>query len=98
MSNLATTLTELAEQFNALHTTKEDLFWAAKMGLTDDPAATQRALGEAEIAVNRFLQDPAKLKALRAMEGQGTPAEHRVLKGWIALFAANTIERPEARK
>ena len=99
MSSLAATLAALTERFTELHTRKEDLFWSSKMGLSDDPAATQRALADAEIAMNRFLQDPSRLGDLRAFEraGEGTSQERTVLGGWIALFAANTIERPEAR-
>lgn len=99
MSNLNTTLDALTARFNELHTPKEDLFWAAKMGLTDDPAATQRRHAEAEIAMNRFLQDPQRLGELRSLVPDATTAQERaLLDGWIALFAANTIERPEARK
>ena len=100
MSSLAATLDALTERYTELHTRKEDLFWSSKMGLTDDPAATQRGLGEAEIAMNRFLQDPARLGELRDFErrGEGTEKERAVLHGWISLFAANTIESPEARK
>ncbi|MEZ4405101.1 MAG: M3 family metallopeptidase [Polyangiales bacterium] len=96
---LATTLDALKDQFTELHTRKEDFFWAAKMGLTDDPAATQKSLSEAEVAMNRFLQDPARIAALREYEarGEGTPEQRRTLAGWIGLFAANTIESPAAR-
>ncbi len=97
--SLAATLDALKDQFTALHTRKEDLFWDAKMGLSDDPAATQRAHSEAEVAMNRFLQDPSRIADLRGYEsrGEGSPDERRALAGWIALFAANTIESPEAR-
>ncbi len=100
MSSLAATLDALTERFNELHTRKEDLFWTSKMGLSDDPAATQRSLADAEIAMNRFLQDPARLGELRDFErrNEGDERQRRVLAGWVALFAANTIERPEARK
>jgi hypothetical protein len=100
MSQLADTLTDLKDTFLALHGKKEDLFWVSKMGLAADPAAAGQQLGEAEVAVNRFLQDPDRLAKLRAIErtGAGTDAEQRVLRGWIAMFAAHTIEKPEARK
>jgi hypothetical protein len=98
MSTLAATLDALQETYLSLHTPKEDLFWAAKMGLTDDPGAAQRAHSEAEIAMNRFLQDPARLAALRAIpDGDGTAAQRKVLAGWISLFSAHTVESPEAR-
>jgi Zn-dependent oligopeptidase len=100
MSSLSTTLQSLSDTFNTLHTQKEDLFWASKMGLTDDSSATQRAHGEAEIAMNRFLQDPTQLGTLRDFErrNEGTESQRKVLQGWIALFSANTIESPEGRK
>jgi hypothetical protein len=100
MTTLAATLDALKDTFTELHTRKEDLFWAAKMGLTDDAARTQRDHGEAEIAMNRFLQDPQRLATLRDFErqGDGSAGERTVLGGWIALFAANTIESPEGRK
>lgn len=100
MPTLSATLDALKDTFMQLHTRKEDLFWAAKMGLTDDQARTQHELGEAEIAMNRFLQDPQRLATLRDFQrqGEGSAAERAVLAGWIALFAANTIDSPEGRK
>lgn len=98
MSTLAATLDALQDEYLSLHTPKEDLFWSAKMGLADDPAAAQRAHSEAEIAMNRFLQDPARLAALRAFPAaEGTAAQRKVLDGWIALFNAHTVESPAAR-
>jgi len=100
MTSLAATLDALKDTFTELHTRKEDLFWTSKMGLSDDAARTQREHGDAEIAMNRFLQDPARLTALRDFErqGKGSADERKILGGWIALFAANTIESPEGRK
>ncbi|MBL8604626.1 MAG: hypothetical protein JNK72_22060 [Myxococcales bacterium] len=99
MSTLAATLDALTEQFNALHTRKEDLFWAVKMGLAEDAVAAQRALSEAEVETNRFLQDPKRLAVLRGFEQtrEGSADAQRVLHGWIRLFAANVIESPEGR-
>jgi hypothetical protein len=99
MASLASVLDDLKDRYTALHSHKEDLFWASKMGLTDDPSATRRALAEAEIACNRFLQDPARLLVLREFEarGEGTEGERRVLRGWVAMLRANTIEDPAAR-
>jgi hypothetical protein len=92
-------LHDLRDRYLELHTRKEDLFWAAKMGLTDDPDATARALSDAEIALNRFLQDPERLRVLRAAESDptATDAERKTLRGWIAMFAAHVIEDPDAR-
>ncbi len=98
-ASLDSTLRALKDDFLRLHTTKEDLFWSAKMGLADDPDAAQKALSVAEVAMNRFLQDPAALGRLRSLRAtdEGTAAQRHVLDGWIALFAANSIESPEAR-
>lgn len=98
-TSLASTLRALQDDFLRLHTTKEDLFWSVKMGVADDPDAAQRALSEAEIGMNRFLQDPDALRRLRDLQATrgGTAREQHILGGWIALFAANSIERPEAR-
>ncbi len=100
MRSLAATLDALTDTFNELHTAKEDLFWTTKMGLADDLPAARRAHADAEIAMNRFLQDPSRLGELRDFEraGEGTAQQRAVLQGWIALFSANTIESPEGRK
>src|SRR5690606_25659325 len=84
-----------------LHTRKEDLFWVTKMGLADDMAAARKAMAEAEIAWNKFLQAPARLAALRARESRSSGASDRerpVPQGWIATLAAHVVEDPEARK
>lgn len=93
------TLTQLQEEFLALHQRKEDLFWTVKMGTVDDRDAAARQLAEAEIALNRFLQSPQRLKALRELEsdGSGSADERRILRGWIATLAANVVEKPEAQ-
>lgn len=99
MSTLQSTLTELKDTFLALHERKEDLFWVTKMGTADDAEAAGRQMAEAEIAVNRFLQDPQRLRRLRelASSGAGTEAERVVLGGWIAMLAANVVEDPKAQ-
>ncbi len=101
MTRLSETLEQLKERYVALHTRKEDLFWVTRMGLADDVAAAHRSLAEAEIAWNRFLQDPERLASLRELEttrGAGSDQEERILRGWIDMLAAHVIERPEARK
>jgi hypothetical protein len=93
------TLSTLKQEFLALHERKEDLFWVAKMGTADDCDRAGRALSEAEIALNRFLQDPARLRKLRELEGsgQGTAEERHVLAGWIATLGANVVDDPKAQ-
>ena len=99
MSTMQTMLAEMKEQFLALHERKEDLFWVTKMGTADDAEAAGRQMAEAEIAVNRFLQDPARLRRLRDLEasGEGTDEQKRVLAGWIATLGANVVEDPKAQ-
>ncbi|MBI5512153.1 MAG: peptidase M3 [Deltaproteobacteria bacterium] len=99
MASLESVLDALKDRYTELHSHKEDLFWASKMGLTEDPGATRRALAEAEIACNRFLQDPERLRLLRDLEArrEGSSAQQHVLRGWIAMLRANTIEDPAAR-
>jgi hypothetical protein len=101
MNALADTLEQLNAEYLELHTRKEDLFWVTKMGLADDMPAARKAMAEAEIAWNRFLQDPHRLAALRALEARNAgfkEAERRILEGWIATLAAHVIEDPAARK
>lgn len=100
MSSLSAFLRDLSDQYLALHTGKEDLFWQAKMGLATDSQKAQEDLGRAEIALNRFVQSPDRLKRLRDLDGSGAGSddERRVLRGWIDMFAARVIEDPDARK
>lgn len=99
MTQLHTRLRDLADTYLELHTKKEDLFWEAKMGLGADAGVSQKALGDAEIALNRFLQDPARLNELRKLEASndGTHEEKATLAGWIAMFSAHVIEDPRGR-
>jgi hypothetical protein len=99
MSSVAALLQELREQYLDLHTRKEDLFWQTKMGLAADSDKVQADLTDAEIAVNRWLQSPERLRRLRDVEarGDGSDRERRTLAGWIAMLAAHVIEDPAAR-
>jgi hypothetical protein len=98
--NLENVLEQIKQRYVDLHTRKEDLFWMTKMGVADDLAAARKAMAEAEIQWNRFLQDPKRLASLREVEacGEGDERERRVLRGWIRMLEAHVIERPEARR
>lgn len=98
--DVAATLSALKDDYLALHTRKEDLFWAANMGLSDDLQRTRRQLAEAEIALNHFVQDPARLARLRELDREPDlePRLRVVLRGWIAMLAAHVIEDPAARR
>ena len=49
------TLDQLNRTYVGLHTPKEDAFWSAYMGLTDDPKAARADLDTKEIALKRFV-------------------------------------------
>jgi oligoendopeptidase F len=93
-------LDELNNEFLQLHTTKEDLFWQAKMGLADNVTEVQHRHTEAEIAFNRFAQDATKLAELRRYEGGDELSENEriALAGWKMFFEANVIEDPKAKQ
>lgn len=93
-------LRELNEAYLRLHVAKEDLFWASKMGLTDDAEECSVKFAKAEIELSAFIQDAAKLTELRAYQSQsGLSADEKTaLEGWIRFFEANVIESEEGRK
>lgn len=85
--------------FLELHTRKEDLFWEQKMGLNAHADAASRALAEAEVALNAYLQDPAQLDAHVALQksGGGTPGQQVELAGWVRFFRCYTLADVQAR-
>lgn len=91
-------LERLREEYLSHHHKKEDLFWEAKMGIAADPDKAHHDLAEAEIAMNRYLQDPTKLAEVRSFERDGDEEDRAILKGWSRLFAAHAIEDSAARK
>ena len=93
-------LTQLNDEYLRLHTTKEDLWWINKMGLSADRDSAQQLASDAEIAVTHFIQDAAKLHELREYKKQEatfTEDERIALGGWIAFFEANVIDNESAR-
>lgn len=101
MTELAAHLAALRQRFLALHTRKEDLFWTVKMGLSTDPAAEHAAQGEADLAYQSFIQDPARLSDLRRLEAAHPLADGDPLKveleGWIRFFGCYSLEDAQAR-
>lgn len=93
---------ELNRDYLKVHKTKEDLFWATYMATSDDHAGFARA----EQAYKAFVSDPGKLAATRkhlAAVASSPPGGDRDalahgLKGWLALFEANIIEDPVAKR
>lgn len=92
---------QLNRAYNAVHKTKEDLFWATYMATSDDHAGFVRA----ESAYKDFISDPAKLQATRdhvahlqvLPPGEARDALLHGLTGWLALFEANIIDSEEGR-
>jgi oligoendopeptidase F len=90
---------ELNGVYNAVHKTKEDLFWATYMAISDDQAGFARA----ERAYKDFISDPDRLKATRDYvarlqplpTNQARDALLHGLKGWLAVFEANIIDNDE---
>src|SRR5262245_1748949 len=90
---------ELNGVYNAVHKTKEDLFWATYMATSDDHAGFARA----ERAYKDFISDADRLRTTRdhvaALQslppGQERDALLHGLKGWLAVFEANIIENDE---
>ena len=104
MTDARALLRELNHTHARLHTAKEDAFWTAKMGLAPDAAAARADYAEKEIALQRFLQDPQRLRAVRAARAAGgngggpLSADEQVgLAGWERTFASHAIESAEAR-
>lgn len=96
MSNLAR---DLSREYEKLHVTKENAFWAVKMGLGDDTRQARTRFDAAEKALATWLQDPARLEAARSALARASSADERVaLQGWVRTLEAHTIESPEARK
>lgn len=88
----------LDTSYARLHTAKEDAFWAARMGLTGDSAAAQRAVDELDIEMQRFLQDPERLARTRSMLALARkPEDGASLRGWVTTFEAHVIDSAGAR-
>ncbi len=92
----ASLLQDLSREYLVLHTQKEDLFWGSKMGLSADAAAAARKLGDAENALNAFLQDPARLHKVQSLEPR-TAEERSLRAGWERFFGCYTIADESAR-
>lgn len=89
----------LNREYESLHTTKEDAFWTAYMGLMDDRDAARAAHTAGENALKEFLSDPSRLAEVeRRLAEANVTAETRIaLQGWQRTFAAHVITNDEAR-
>jgi Peptidase family M3 len=96
----AAALHVLNDEYCALHTTKEDAFWAAYMGLAEDPKQAQQQFQEREVALKRWLQDPERLAAVKktlAGVQEGKNEDRETLRAWARTLEAHCLEEPEAR-
>lgn len=92
---------QLNSDYNRVHKTKEDLFWATYMATSSDQAGFALAEG----AYKDFISDPVRLSETRAhiAQLQALPAAQQDaallhgLNGWLALFEANIIDNDTAR-
>ena len=89
---------DLSHEYERLHTSKEDAFWTAYMGLSDDADAARSDLDRKEIELKRWLQDPGRLKSVREQLAQADDeSTATVLKGWERTLEANVIESEEGQ-
>ncbi|HEY0468428.1 MAG TPA: hypothetical protein VGC79_29735, partial [Polyangiaceae bacterium] len=86
-------LDALDERYAALHTAKEDAFWAAKMGLGADAQQAQSELDAHDLALQQFLQASDQLTRLRELQVENDEQRLRI-EGWLRTFGAHTIDSP----
>lgn len=95
MNDIDRAIVDLNREYAALHTTKEELFWTTKMGITREYAA----FNDAENALQAFRQDAARLARVRALLAEAkTEAQRTTLKGWVHFFECGVIEDPAAQR
>lgn len=92
-------LDQLDSDYARLHTLKEDAFWSAKMGLSDDSRGAHAELERREVELQRFLQDPTRLSQARELaQNAGDESERVRARGWVETFASHVIDSAEARE
>ncbi|WP_375748857.1 M3 family metallopeptidase [Vibrio sp. HN007] len=95
-------LNQLNQDYLSIHRTKEDFFWQTYMGTSDDHEGSAKALS----AWTRFVSDATRIPALREQiaqaetisDNQEKRATVTGLKGWLAMFEANTLESEQAQQ
>jgi hypothetical protein len=89
---------ELNHDYERLHTEKEDAFWTAYMGLAEDADEARADLDRKEIELQRWLQDPDRLRETRERLETASDEETRtILRGWVRTLLAHGIESEEGR-
>ena len=99
--NAQTYFETLNQDYLAVSTPKEELFWTNFMGTTED----HDALAAAETAYKRFVSDAERIAQLRqqiAAAERQPPGDARQrllhgLRGWLNFFEVNAIPSAEAR-
>lgn len=99
---------QLNQRYNAVHKTKEELFWATYMATSSD----QAGFALAEQAFKAFISEPENLVLTRehlaqlerlAQEQQASQQADELaalqhgLRGWQALFEANIVDSAQGR-
>lgn len=87
-------INKLNQKYELLHRQKEELFWSTKMGLSND----FNAYNLAEEELMKFIQNHDHLKSCEDALCTANGKDHQTLKGWIAFFKANIIEKPSSVK
>jgi len=90
-------LAEINRAYQAVHTAKEDAFWVALMGLDTDTAGARTRKEEAELAWNRFLQDPDRIAAVQAALEAAPADDVPALQGWLTTLKAHALADAGAR-
>lgn len=102
--SLHTFVDELNRTYEALHVQKEDAFWKAYMGLSEDADAARRELDRCEVRLKEFFQDPDRARAVRAAaqrwgaDESCAEEDRTALAGWVATFEAHGIDDEAARR
>lgn len=96
------TLDALNQEYESLHTAKEDAFWQTMMSLGPDPEAARASMNQLHVQLQRFLGDSQRLQQLRALEAsplaqQLDEPRRTALRGWVRTLEAHAIESEEAR-
>ncbi len=87
---------DLNQTYLQRHTTREDAFWANKMGLS---TYTDGDFEKHEFALKDFITDASWLPKIREelKRTNLTETEQIGLNGWLKFFEANAIESEEAK-
>ncbi|MEM8885217.1 MAG: M3 family metallopeptidase [Planctomycetota bacterium] len=92
------TAADLSHDYARLHTAKEDAFWNAYMGLTEDADKARAALDAKEKELAAWLQDPTRLADARAALDAAKGDDRIAIEGWVHMLEAHGIDSAEGRE